>query len=129
MTELTRERLLELEGLERAATHGPLDIERRDDDCGYMNYIVHGGKGDFAWCRDELDSKARHNADLIAALVNSAPELLAAARRALELESALAFLRSYKADNYKGHPPETPEHYVTLAKALGWAPTSRSENG
>jgi hypothetical protein len=46
-----------------------------------------------------------------------------------ELKSALEFLRSYKADDYKGYPPETLEHYVSLAKALGWTPTDRSENG
>lgn len=60
-------RIEEVEALARAATPGPFDIERRDDDCGYMNYIVHGAKGDFAWCRDELDSRAKQNAAFVAA--------------------------------------------------------------
>lgn len=56
VTALPIERIAELERLAKAATPGPFGIERRDDDCGYMNYIVHGGKGDFAWCRDELET-------------------------------------------------------------------------
>ncbi len=59
--------LARLRELCEAATSGPFDVERRDDDCGYMNYIVHGGKGDYAWCRDELDPKAKQNAAFIAA--------------------------------------------------------------
>ncbi len=56
-----------LEQKAKVATPGPFGVERRDDDCGYMNHIVHGGKGDYAWCRDELDPRAKENAAFIAA--------------------------------------------------------------
>lgn len=68
--------LARLRKLAEAATPGPLDIERRDDDCGYMNYILHGGKGDFAWFRDELDPRAKQNAELVRAVVSALPLLL-----------------------------------------------------
>lgn len=88
---LTIQRIEELARLEKAATPGPMCVERRDVDCGYIDYIVHGGpKGkDFAWCREELDRRARRNADLIAAMRNDLPALLEAARRLLELEGKL----------------------------------------
>ena len=61
------EKLSELKAKAEKATPGPFDIERRDDDCGYMNYIVHGATGDYAWCRDELDPAAKQNAAFVAA--------------------------------------------------------------
>lgn len=48
-----------------AATPGSLSVERRDQGGGEIMYVVHGGK-DFAWCRDELDPRAKANAALIA---------------------------------------------------------------
>jgi hypothetical protein len=68
------EKLARLRAKAKVSTQGPFSVERRDDDCGYMNYIVHGARGDYAWCRDELDGKARHNAALIAS--TSAPVIL-----------------------------------------------------
>lgn len=56
-----------LRKLALAATPGPFNIERRDGDSGDLTYVVHGGVGDFAWCSDDLDLKARHNAAYIAA--------------------------------------------------------------
>jgi hypothetical protein len=89
----------ELDALERkakAARKGPLDIERRDDDCGYMNYIVHGGRGDYAWCRDELDHLARHNAEFIAAANPQAVlSLIALARSASEATAKLERLQAH----------------------------------
>lgn len=70
------EALQRLRKLVEAATPGPLDIERRDDDCGYMNYILHGAKGDFAWFRDELDPRAKQNAELVQATMANLPLLL-----------------------------------------------------
>jgi hypothetical protein len=72
----------ELEKLAKAATPGPFSIERRDDNCGGITYIVHGGK-DYAWCKDDLDRKAKFNAAFVAA-ANSAAilELIARVRDA-----------------------------------------------
>jgi len=83
---VTLEQLLELSG---KATQGPFSIERRDDDCGYMNHIVHGGKGDYAWCRDELDPAAKQNAAFIAAA--SGPVV----RALVEAVQAAGALRSF----------------------------------
>lgn len=40
-----------------AARPGPFSVERRDIDCGYMTFIVHGSVGDFAWFSEDLDRK------------------------------------------------------------------------
>ncbi len=86
---MTLEELLELCG---KATPGPFDIERRDDDCGYMNHIVHSGKGDYAWCRDELDPAAKQNAEFIAAASGPVVRALAeAVQAAIELRGAAGF--------------------------------------
>lgn len=50
-----------------AARPGPFSVERRDVDCGYMTFIAHGNTGDYAWCCEDLDPKAKRNAEFIAA--------------------------------------------------------------
>lgn len=87
MTPLTAKELAELARLELMARPGPLDVERRDIDSGYIDYVVHSAKGDFAWCRGELDHKAKANAALIAALRNAAPALIAAAQELAKLRN------------------------------------------
>ena len=54
--------LAELRRLAEAATPGPFDIERREEDCGYFCYILHNAHGDVAWCNDDLDPNARRHA-------------------------------------------------------------------
>lgn len=72
--------------LEKKASAGPLHVERRDSECGSIDYIVHSEK-DFAWCKDGLDRKAKFNAQLIAETRSALPtllEALAIQREALE---------------------------------------------
>lgn len=130
-TPLTIEALEALEKLERGATPGPVGIERRETDCGYIDHIVHGGPGgnDVAWCKEELDPKARQNAALIVALRNAAPRLIEAARRLNELESALEWVAIHHKGRAAaelglrdGECPTFADATLATARALGWKP-------
>lgn len=65
-----------LRKLAEAATQGPLDIERRDQGDGSIIYILHGTKGDFAWFLDDLDPRAKRNAEMMLTVRNALPALL-----------------------------------------------------
>lgn len=67
--------LSRLRKLVEAATPGPFDIERRDDEDGDINWILHG-PDDFAWFIEELDSRAKQNALLVQAALRALPLLL-----------------------------------------------------
>ncbi len=82
-------KLTNIEALAKAAQPGPFDIERRDDDCGYINYIVHGATGDVAWCRDELNDKAKAQAAFIAAVSPAVVTKLITALRAAQAHREL----------------------------------------
>lgn len=64
---MTKEEREKLRKLALAARSGPFSVERRDVDCGYMTFIAHGDIGDYAWCSEDLDPRARRNAEFIAA--------------------------------------------------------------
>ncbi len=85
-----------LELVARAATPGPFDIERRDDDCGAMDYVIYGVGGDFCICFDQSDreeprsaTKARRDSTFIAAANPTVVLELVAEIRRLEAQRAL----------------------------------------
>lgn len=118
---MTPSDLSRIEGLLEKATPGDWQ------DNAYTN-----GSGAFVEADEEgviLDTYGplrESNAALIAALRNAAPELLALARRAMELTDALNYL-------HKNSPMSTsdfePHAILMLAKQLGWSPTTKGEHG
>jgi hypothetical protein len=57
----------------------------------------------------------------LVALRNAAPQLIGAARELAELKSALEWLKAHPND-LKITLPAPLEHYVNVARALGWTP-------
>lgn len=93
---MTREQLDALENLAKKATPGPWELECPIDDDN--PWIVEAGKPTYEWRCLAMVTKSGDginategsaNGDLVTGLRNNATELLAAARRALELEEAL----------------------------------------
>lgn len=64
-----------------AASPGPYEIERRDDDNGEFTYVVYGGAGDTASCAEDANDNARANAAFIA---DCGPQVVLALIDALE---------------------------------------------
>ena len=59
------------------ATQGPLDIERRDDDGGGIDYVVYGPEGDFAICFDtDRGGAAKASAEWLVLAHTEMPALL-----------------------------------------------------
>ena len=107
-----------IEKLAKGATQGPFSVERREEDCGYFRYIVHGARGDVAWCNDELDTNARRHANFLTEVTPQVVlQLIAAARELEELRGAILFM------NERGHwQNTTPTGIVQRAKDFGWDP-------
>ena len=80
-------KLEKLREIAMAATQGCDHIERRDDDSGYISYIVHGS-GDFAVCCEVANTNARNNTKYIATfspeMVLKLLEVIDAAEECLE---------------------------------------------
>lgn len=115
---MTAEELARIEGLLEKATPGPWEV-RQDTDTSYLysdgEDVVVG----------ELDTALDNQA--VALLVNSAPALIALARRALELESALEWLRVTRAHLDVEYVFLGPDEVVPFAKQRGWTPTAKGE--
>jgi hypothetical protein len=98
--DLTEEELGDLAFLHKQASPGCVSIERRDDDDGSVDHILHGARGDVAACFETANANSRANAAFIEALWNAFPALLSMARRAAkaegELAEALATIESMK---------------------------------
>lgn len=71
-------KLNELKELHAKTTQGELRIERRDYESGDFNFIVYSDVNDFAWCLEELDPKAKKNAEFIVEAHKYLPRLVAA---------------------------------------------------
>lgn len=88
----TAEEVAELLRRRKLASETQVCIERRDDDDGSVDYIVHGRDGDFAACFEQANANAASNAHFLAHLLCLSGELLAAAEFALQ---AAEFLREH----------------------------------
>jgi len=64
---------------ERLAHAFEVDIERRDTDCGYIDYVVYGPDGDLCTVSEGATKRAGEKAKLLVAVLNAAPQLLQAA--------------------------------------------------
>lgn len=73
-----------------AASPGPYELERRDDDNGEFTYVVYGGAGDTASCAEDANDNARANAAFIA---DCGPQVVLALLD--ELEAAQAALNPW----------------------------------
>ncbi len=91
---LTTAELDELTLLHKRASPGRVSIERRDDDDGSVDHIIHGARGDVAACFEQANNNSRANAAFIEALWNAAPALLAASRRSLEQDERIRELEA-----------------------------------
>ena len=82
-----------------------VSIERRDRDGGDIDFIVYGTDGDTAACFEGAAPRAKEKAELIAALINSFPALIAEVREAgaRELERAAEECRGWAADERTGY--------------------------
>lgn len=98
---MTREQLDALEALAEKATPGPWELECPIDDDN--PWIVEAGKPTYEWRCLAMVTKSGDginategsaNGDLVIGLRNNATELLAAARRALELEEHIKTARA-----------------------------------
>lgn len=102
-----------IESKAKAARPGPYAVERREIDCGYFDYIVHSGKGDVAWCREELDRKAKANAAYLAALDPATVLALVAEARAY---------RALKAEWER--PATTESDWLEFCQDFDWEVTT-----
>src|SRR5690554_6896281 len=96
--------LTKLKELHAKTTQGELRIERRDYESGDFNFIVYGDVNDFAWCLEELDPKAKQNADFIAEAHKYLPRLIEALEKCMEQ-------RDYFIEEFAVNP-EQADYYI-----------------
>lgn len=110
---ITKKRLKELRELAEKATPGKYNIERRDGECGQIDYVVYSNYGkDIASCDEIANPLNRDNANYIAALD---PKVVVELLDAIEvLTEALSRVSDCTAHSYYAC------HYADVAKeALG----------
>lgn len=81
--------LKHLKELHAKTTEGELRIERRDCEGGDFNFIVYGVE-DFAWCLEELDPRAKKNAEFIVESHKMVPRLIKALDQCMEQRDLLS---------------------------------------
>ena len=111
--------IAEIERLQSAADVGSVSIERRDDEDGSVDWIVHGRSGDVAACFETANRKAKQNAAYLAAVLNAAPALLAAAKRADTADDAIGILmQRHDAELHAAHEAGVAQCVARLHAAM-----------
>lgn len=122
--------LAELERLEADATPGPWRagyVEREHVFCAVGASMAHERvllRLNTHFPRNNTDS------ELIAALRNAAPQLIADAKRLRDIVEALEFLDVYCRVDLVGqarHLPCAPANVIALARELGWSPAKEGK--